>query len=160
MHPQLEWPEISAATVAVLEDAGLEAPFQVQLELINVPGFGSERLGLLIDGSGIPGERVARMRRTYESARRIELAAIALAGLGLYHGGRHEIIDVAVRGSGADYLVDAAHHLLEVAGRSRHRDFEVAWQQRLQRLQERTSAGFYLFVIELENQAGRLLFST
>src|SRR5262249_35811803 len=56
---------------------------------------------------------------------RIELAAIALAGLALYHGGGHEIVDVAVRGSGADYLVDAGRHLLEIAGRSRRSDFEA-----------------------------------
>src|SRR5712692_7488362 len=98
MHPELEWQEIAAATVAVLEDGGLEAPFQLQLDLIDVPGFGSETLRLLIDRSGIPAERIARVRRTYESPRRIELPAIALAGLGLYHGGSHEIVDVALRG--------------------------------------------------------------
>jgi hypothetical protein len=159
MHPELEWQEIAAATVAVLEDGGLEAPFQVPLDLIDVPGFGSEQLHLLVDRDGVPAERVARVRRTYEPPRRIELAAIALAALGLYHGGSHEIVDVAVRGSGADYLVDSAHHLLEIAGRSRHSDFEVAWQQRLQRLKERTTGSFYLCVIELQTPAGRLLFS-
>jgi hypothetical protein len=158
MHPELEWQEIAAATVAALEDGGFEAPFQVDLELIDVPGFGSERLRLLIDRSGIPATRVARVRRTYEAPRRIELAAIALAGLGLYHGGGHEIVDVAVRGSGADYLVGAGHHALEIAGRSRRSDFEVAWQQRLQRLGERATGGFYLCVVELETPSGRLLF--
>ena len=69
-------------------------------------------------------------------------------------------MDVAVRGSGADYLVDSAHHLLEIAGRSRHSDFEVAWQERFQRLQERATGSFYLCVIELQTPAGRLLFST
>src|SRR5260370_20042708 len=91
MHPELEWQEITAATVAVLEDGGLEAPFQVPLDLIDVPGFGTERLNLLIERTGIPAERVTRLRRTYEPPRRIELAAIALTGLGLYHGGGHEI---------------------------------------------------------------------
>ena len=61
MHPELEWQEITAATVAALEDGGLEAPFQVPLDLIDVPGFGSERLCLLIDRTGIPAERVARV---------------------------------------------------------------------------------------------------
>src|SRR5947208_6264116 len=114
---------------------------------------------LIIDRTGIATDRLARIRRTYEFPRRIELAAIALAGLGLYHGGGHEIVDVAVRSSGADYLVDAAHHLLEVAGRSRHSDFEVAWQQRLQRLQVKATGSFYLCVIEMQTPAGRLLFS-
>ncbi len=111
--PELEWREIAAATV---EDCGLEAPFQFQLDLIDVPGFGSESLRLLIDRRGIPAKHVARVRRTYEPSRRVESAAIALAGLGLYHGGGHEIVDVVLRGSGADYLVDASQHLLEVAG--------------------------------------------
>jgi hypothetical protein len=31
MHPELEWQEIAAATVAVLEDGGLEAPFRFPL---------------------------------------------------------------------------------------------------------------------------------
>lgn len=157
MHPELEWQEIAAATVAVLEDRGLESPFQVELEMLHVPGFDEDRLELAIDRAGVPAERIARVRRTYESPRRIELAAIALAGLGLYHGGGHEIVDVAVRGSGADYLVDDAHHLLEIAGRSRKSDFETAWEQRLERLQKRTS-GFFVFVLELETPAGRLMF--
>jgi hypothetical protein len=159
MHPELEWQEIAGATVAVFEDNGLESPFQVRLDLVDIPGFGSGHLDLLIDRGGIPAERVARVRRTYEPHRRIELAAIALAGLGLYHGGGHEIVDVALRGSGADYLVDAVHHLLEIAGRSRRSDFEVAWQQRLERLKERAPAGFYLCVVELQSPAGRLMFS-
>lgn len=159
MHPELEWHEIAAATVAVLEDGGLEAPFQVSLDLMDVPGFGSQGLRLVIDRVGIAAERVARVRRTYESARRIELAAIALIGLGLYHGGGHEIVDVAVRGSGADYLVDDARHLLEIAGRSRQTDFEAAWQQRLQRLKERAGSGFYLGVVEFQTPSGRLMFS-
>jgi hypothetical protein len=158
MHPELEWQEIAAATVTVLEDRGLEAPFRFPLDLIDVPGFGSGRLELAIAREGIQAERVTRIRRTYEASRRIELTAIALAALGLYHGGGHEIIDVAVRGSGADYLVDGARHLLEIAGRSRRGDFEVAWQQRLQRLTDRSHGGFYLCVVELETPAGRLIF--
>lgn len=35
MHPELEWPEIIAATVAALEDRGREAPFEVHLDLID-----------------------------------------------------------------------------------------------------------------------------
>lgn len=159
MHPQLEWQEITASAVAAFEEGGLEAPFQVQFEMIDVPGFENESLQLLIDRTGIPADLVARVRRTYEPSRRIELAAIALAALGLYHGGSHEIVDVAVRGSGADYLVDAAHHLLEISGRSRRADFEVAWQQRLQRLTERATGGFYLCVVELQTPGGRLMFS-
>jgi hypothetical protein len=158
MHPELEWQEISAATVAVLEDAGLESPYQVAFELTDTPGFGSDGVRLLVDRVGIPVERVARIRRTYEAARRVELAAVALAGLALYHGGGHEILDVSLRGSGADYLVDAARTLLEVAGRSRSGDFESAWTNRLARLKERAVGAFYLCVVEFQTPAGRLLY--
>jgi hypothetical protein len=58
MHPELEWPEIAPATVAALEDHGREAPFEAELELIDVPGFGSERLSLAIDPTGIPADHV------------------------------------------------------------------------------------------------------
>jgi hypothetical protein len=44
-----------------------------------------------------------------------QLSAIAIAGFALYHGGGHEIRDIAVRGSTADYLVDEENHLLEIA---------------------------------------------
>ncbi len=157
MHPELEWQEIAAIAVTILEDRGLEAPYQVDVDLFEVPGFGSEPLRLLVQRTGIPAERIARVRRPYESSRRVELAAIALAALGLYHGGGHEIVDVAIRGSRADYLVDADRSLLEIAGRSRRADLEVAWQQRLQRLQERHAGSFCLCVIEFETPAGRLM---
>jgi len=158
MHPELEWEEIAAATVTVLEDRGLEAPFEFPLALTDLPRFGSAEVRLCLNREGIPAGRVARLRRTYDLARRIELAAIAIAGLGLYHGGRHEITDVAARGSGADYLVDDATHFLEVAGRSRRSDLEAAWQQRQQRLADRAAGGFYLCVVELETPSGRLAF--
>ena len=41
MHPELEWQEISSAAVSVLEDRGLEAPFEIEVDLIDVPGFGT-----------------------------------------------------------------------------------------------------------------------
>ena len=108
MHPNLEWQEISAATVAVLDDCGLEAPFTFPLDLIDLPGFGTKRVRLVIDRVGIPARRVAGMRRTYETSRRIELTAIAIAALALYHGGGHEIVDVP---SGAVALITWWMHL-------------------------------------------------
>jgi hypothetical protein len=86
------------------------------------------------------------------------LAAIAITALALYHGGGHEIVDLAIRGSGADYLVDYNRQLLEIAGRSRRSDAEAAWQERLDRLRNRASEGFYLCVIELETPAGKLAY--
>jgi hypothetical protein len=88
----------------------------------------------------------------------VELAAIAIAGLGLYYGGGHAMQDIALRGSGADYLIDESNHLLEVAGRSRRRDVGVAWQQRWQRLTGRMGSGFYVCVAEFETPAGQLAF--
>jgi len=158
MHPELEWQEIAAAAVAVLEDCRLEAPFSFPLEMIDLPGFGTEQVRFLIDRVGVSAQRVAKVRRTYEAHRRVELAAIAVAALGLYHGGGHQIVDVSARGSGADYLVDSSRDLLEIAGRSRHRDLEAAWVQRVQRLTERGAGGFYLCVLELEGPSGRLAF--
>ena len=58
----------------------------------------------------------------------------------------------------ADYLVDAAHHRLEIAGRSRRHDVEVAWQQKRQRLTGQREGGFYLCVSEFESTAARLAF--
>lgn len=103
---------------------------------------------------------MSRLQRTYESSRLVELAAIAIAGLGLYHGGGHEIIDIALRGSAADYLVGESNHLLEVTGRSRRSDFRVAWQQRWQRLTDRIGRGFYVCVAEFETPTGQLAFKT
>lgn len=158
MHPSLLWEDIVAAAVAVLGETGTQAPFPFALTVQDIPGFGSDQLRLDVDPTGVALEHVERLRRTYESARLIELAAIAIAGLGLYYGGGHEIRDVALRGSGADYLVDESNHLLEVAGRSRRRDVRVAWQQRWQRLIERIGSGFYVCVAEFETPAGRLAF--
>lgn len=158
MHPRLLWEDIIAATVAVLSDSSTETPFPFELTVQDVPGFGSGSLRLAINPVGVSATHVGRLRRTYEPARLVELAAIAVAGLGLYHTGGHEIRDIALRGSGADYLVDEANHLLEVAGRSRRSDFGSAWQQRWQRLSDHRSQGFYVCVAEVETPAGRSAF--
>jgi len=142
LHPRLLWDDILAATVAVLSETCPQSPFPFTLTVQDLPGFGSEQLRFAIDPVGVAADHVRRLQRTYEASRLVELAAIAIAGLGLYYGGGHEMRDVALRGSGADYLVDEVHHLLEVAGRSRRRDFGVAWQQRWQRLSERLESGF------------------
>jgi hypothetical protein len=158
MHPRLLWDDIIAATVAVLSETSAQPPFLFTLTMQELPGFGSAQLQLAIDPIGVATEHVHRLRRTYAPSRLVELAAIAIAGLGLYHGGGHEMRDVALRGSGADYLVDESNHLLEVAGRSRRSDFGAAWQQRWQRLTERMVGGFYVCVAEFETPAGRLAF--
>ena len=101
---------------------------------------------------------LAKLRRTYKPSRLIELAALAVAALGLNGAGGHQIVDVARRGSGADYLVDETHHHLEIAGRSRRRDLDAAWQQKQQRLADGSAGGYFLCVGEFESPAARLAF--
>jgi hypothetical protein len=86
------------------------------------------------------------------------MAAIAVAALGVYYAGGSEIHDVALRGMGADYMIGEAGHVFEVAGRSRRSDLQAAWDQRWQRLADRSERGFYLCVVEFETPAGRLAF--
>ena len=159
MHPCLLWDDITAAAVAVMSDTGADAPFPLDVSVENVPGFGSETLSLALDSTGVSSGYVERARRTYERHRLVELAAIAIAGVGLSCAGGHMIRDVALRGSAADYLVDESNCVLEIAGRSRRSDFGVAWYEKWRRLTDRLHSGFYVCVIEFESPAGRLAFS-
>ena len=136
MHPLLLWDPIIPAAYVVFRGRGVEPPFRFLLAVEGVPGFGTESLELQIDPTGIPAELVGRCERTFEASRRIEFAAIAVTALGLNVAGAHEMIDVARRGSAADYLVDAARHHLEIAGRSRRRDLDAAWEQKEPRFLE------------------------
>jgi hypothetical protein len=158
MHPLLLWEPIITATTAVLSQASHEPPFRFTLAIEGVYGFGTDVLELDIDPEGVLPLEVQRLRRTLEPLRQVELAAIAVAALGLYLAGEHEIVDLAARGRGADYLVDAARHPLEVAGRSRRRDLERAWQQREQRLLEPRASGVFICVSEFATRTGRLGF--
>jgi hypothetical protein len=158
MHPRLLWSEIIAAAGILLNESGKSAPFAFELAVDGVAGFGSELLPMRIDASGIPPAQLTALRRTYDLARLVELAAIAIAGIGLHAAGGHEIKDVALRGSRADYLVDDANHLLEVAGRSRRSDFGAAWRERWERLSKTVPDGYYVCVSEFETPAGKLAF--
>ncbi len=113
---------------------------------------------LVLDPTGVSDDAVVRLRRTYEPHRLVELAAIAVAGIGLHHVGGLEIVDLAVRGSAADYLVGTARQTLEIAGRSRRSDFATAWEQKRGRLEGRGGRGSFLRVAEFETPAGRLAF--
>ncbi len=157
MHSHLLWDTIIPATAAVLGETGATAPYSVGLTIQDVPGFGSGKMRLLLDPGRLSPDRLAKLKRTYEPSRMVEMAAIAVAGLALHHTGGHEIVDLALRGSRADYLVDEGRLLLEIAGRSRHVDFEAAWQQKEQRLAKR-GGGFYVCVTEFETPAARLAF--
>ena len=160
MHPNLLWDTIIPATAAVFADLAASAPHPLPLTVQAVPRFGSQELRLLIDPGGVSPDLVAKVRRTYDLSRLVELAAIAVAALGLHQAGGHQMMDVARRGTGADYLVDQTLHRLEIAGRSRRRDLDAAWQQKQQRLTDRTGPGFYVCVAEFESPAARLAFLT
>ncbi|MBC8872340.1 MAG: hypothetical protein H8E44_23155 [Planctomycetes bacterium] len=149
-----------AATVAVLEDQGFATPCRFAMQFEGVPGYGSEESEFEIVSEGVPGNNTRKVRRTYEAHRLVEFAAIAVAGLALFHAGGHQIRDIALRGASADYLVDDEGSLLEIAGRSRRSDFQWAWDVRWQRLSDRLDAGFYVCVCEFETPAGRLAFAT
>jgi hypothetical protein len=159
MHPSLLWLETAAATATVLESRGFPAPYEFPLEVHNVPEFGTGRVNLEISPAGISADQIPRLRRTWNGPRLVEFAAIAIAGLVLFAAGGHEIRDVALRGTSADYLIDADCHLLEVAGRSRRIDFDAAWRVRWERLLERRGSGFYVCVCEFEGPSARLAFA-
>jgi hypothetical protein len=157
-HPNLLWDDIIAATVAVLSHHGANSPFDLKLVVDAIPGFDDNILQLRLDDSGVAEARITRLKRTYEPARLVELAAIAIAGVGLYHAGGYVIHDVAMRGSAADYLVGEENCLLEVAGRSRRSDFQSTWESKVQRLRDSTRVDFLVCVVEFETPAGRLAF--
>jgi hypothetical protein len=157
-HPQLFWDSIIAATAAVLDANTREEKTEFSILLENVPDFDDAEVHLLVDSKGTPVSEVARLERTYEASRLVELAAIAIAGLSLYHIGGHKICDLALRRTGADYLVDDCKYLLEVAGRTRRAEAAKAWQDRWTRLQRRAHCGFFLFVVEFESFTARFGF--
>jgi hypothetical protein len=158
MHPLLLWEPILPATCLVFRERGIEPPYRFVLAVEEVPGFGTDALDVEIDPGGVSAEWMERCARTFEPSRLIEFAAIAIAGLSLHSAGGHELVDLARRGSAADYLVDAARHHLEIAGRSRRRDLESAWEQKQPRLLERSERGCYPCISEFETCTGRLVF--
>jgi len=159
MHPGLLWESIVVAAAAILEERYHGLPYRLDLDLRGIPGFGTDELILNISADEIDASRIGRFRRTYEDSRQVELAAIAIAGLGLHFAGHHEIRDVALRGSAADYLVGEDHFRLEVAGRTRRADFGAAWQQKWERLTDQVGSAFFVCVVEFETPTGRLEFS-
>jgi hypothetical protein len=158
MHPSLLWDDIVAATVAVLDEREFGAPYRLSVAVENVPGFGSGKVDLQIVKGGVTTGRVARVRSTFDAHRLVELAAIAVAGLALFAAGGHQIRDVALRGTSADYLVGDQGYLMVVAGRSRRSDLQSAWDARWNRLSDRTESGFFVCVTEFESPSCRLAF--
>jgi hypothetical protein len=159
MHPSLLWAETAAAAAAVLDKRGFPIPCHLPVDIDNVPEFGTGRINLEISWAGISADHIQKLRRTLDGPRLVEFAAIAIAGLALFATGGHQIRDIALRGTSADYLVDADCHLLEVAGRSRRADFDAAWQARWERLSDHPGRGFYVSVCEFESPYARMAFA-
>lgn len=156
-HPNLRWDEIAIAPAAIVGKKP-EGLIVVQFSFENMPAFGTANATIGIDISDVSPANIERMQRTYELARLVELAAIAVAGIGIYYGGGHEIMDISARGSAADYLVDTTLDRLEIAGRSRRRDVQSAWQTRWDRLSAR-DGGFYVCLVEFETLSARFAYS-
>jgi hypothetical protein len=156
LHSRLYWEPIIVATAAVLSRGASTTPHHFALAVEGVHGFGTDVLEIDIGTEDVRPDEVERLRRTVEPSRQVELAAIAIAGIGLHLAGGHQIVDLAVHGSGADYLVDAARVPLEIAGRSRRRDLDLAWQLKEQRLLEQRESGVYICVCEFATLTGRL----
>jgi hypothetical protein len=155
-HPRLLWREMSAAAAVVLLPHWKRRSLLIRFETERLPGLAGDELVLKVDAPPIPEDEIERVRRTYEAPRLVELAAIATCGLALYQGGGHEIVDIAARGTQADYLVDAERHPLEIAGRSHKSDLAAVWADKQARLRRRTRSGFYVCVFEFETPRGKL----
>ena len=158
IHPHLEWDDIIAAAVAVLEQDKAHPPFRLELTVENLPTFDDETLLLTILPDYVSPAHVARLRRTYEMSRLVEMAAIAVSGLAIFHAAHLEIRDIALHGSRADYLVGKVGHLLEIGGRSRRGDFGTAWREKWEQLKGTHGSGFFLCVVEFETPSGRIAF--
>jgi hypothetical protein len=157
MHPRLEWGEMLSAAAIVLGNQR-SPPFLFPVEIVDVPGCDLSELRLRIGMEGIDAKHLARLRRSYEPPRFVETAAVALAGLALYHAGEHELMSVVNEGAVGDFFVDERHDIIEIAGRSRRRDFEYAFKQRQRRLLDALGGGFFLFVAEFHPPRGLLSF--
>jgi len=158
MHPRLVWREIAGAAAVVLGRLKRRSIVSVPTVFENFAGLTEEAVPLRVEITGSSKQFLLRLLATYERMHLVEMAGIALAGVALYHVGGMEIRDVAIYGSGADYLVGDALTLLEVAGRSRRQDARKAWKAKMIRLRKRAASGFLLFVADFETPTARCAF--
>ena len=158
LHPRLLWFDSIAAVGVVLGQLPGPTPYNLIIDIEGIPSFDDPTLTLTIDTSAIDPEHMARLTRTYEPSRLVEMAAIAIAAVAIFHVAHTEVRDMARRGSGADYFVGEAGMLLEVGGRSRRADAGAAWRQKWDRLTEQEVGRFFVFVVEFETPSGRLGF--
>ncbi|MEX2174092.1 MAG: hypothetical protein WD872_07000 [Pirellulaceae bacterium] len=130
----------------------------VAVDLTRAPAARGPRLALSVDCEDVSTTDVRRLQRTYGRSRLVELAAVAIAGLAVYHGCGLEIRNVALEGSGPDYLVDPDECHFEVSGRSRASDLAAAWDTRWDRLVAHGYGEFGVCVAEFETLSVRLGF--
>lgn len=157
IHPNLAWSELIAATAAVVAPAGGTSQ-HLEVELRGIASFDDDKVTLRIQTALIDPDAVLRVARTFEPSRLVEMAAIVVAALVLFHVAHLEIRDVALRGSRADYLVGGRGYVMEVGGRSRRQDLEAAWREKWEGLTQRVVGGFFLSLTEFETPAGRFGF--
>jgi hypothetical protein len=158
LHPSLWWDSLIAAAVLALKPRSINNSAFVEFAIESAPNSFNTALRLEIDLGEVSRWDLARLSRTFDSARRIELAAIAIAGLAVYYLGRHRIGDAAIRGSGGDYHLDEGRYLLEVSGRSRRSGLAWAWNECQARLRKCADRPWCLVVIEFEWLTGRIGF--
>lgn len=158
VHPNLTWTDIRLAAIAVFTSRLHESPVEFSFSLSEIPGFNDNTLTLLIHFGQFSANDVKAIQRTYDAARLVELAALAMAGLVLYHAGEHRFVDIAQRGTAADYIIDDEEYLLEVAGRSRRRDLAAVWDEKIHRLSRNRNNGFLVCVAEFETNTARISF--
>lgn len=160
IHPNLVWPHLIVACASVLDLSASEPSRTLEVALEGIASFDDETLTLRIQPAGIDADELLRLSRTFDASRRIEMAAIVVAALILFHVAHLEIRDIAVRGSRADYLVGEQGYLLEIGGRSRRQDLAAAWREKWRGLLEREVGGFFLSLTEFESPAGRFAFQS
>jgi uncharacterized protein YbbK (DUF523 family) len=81
-HPRLLWDSLLAATAAVLEETQDQPQPRFPLKVVNVPRFDGGDLTLVVNVADVTAAQVTRIRKTFEPARLVELAAITLAAGG------------------------------------------------------------------------------
>lgn len=158
IHPNLVWSQLIAACAAVLGPTRERTSHRLEVGLGGISSFDDDKIILQIQTTRIDPGEVLGVARTFEPSRLVEMAAIVVAALVLFHVAHLEIRDVALRGSRADYLVGERGYLLEVGGRSRQQDLAAAWRDKWAGLLEREVGGFFLSLTEFETPAGRFAF--
>jgi hypothetical protein len=157
-HPALFWEFLAPAVVATLAQGGRQPPYPFSLSVRGIPGHEADELELLLDPTAVSEDWVERIRNTMEPSRLVEAAAIAIACVGLHFAGGHRIEALAIRGTGADYVVGPERHHLEIAGRTRRKDLNTTLEQKRLRFQELGVAAYYIGVAEFETFTGLLAF--